>query len=428
MMKAHLLIISCLSCAVLLFSVGCKPEPKTTTESPAETVAQQPEMTQTAPAPAEQQSQPAPEQTPQPKAEEQMPSAQPAQPTPAEQPAQQAETEAAAPEQAQQPAAPPSPNDVLATANGTEITRAQVDELVQPRLERIEAQAKARKLSQEYIDGARKRLNEQALQAVIMETLVDEQIKLHNIVVTDQQIEDHVAKLAARENMTVDDLKALIKSRGKTYEQWKKDMNFEKVLAVTALAKMAQTVPAEVNETDARDYYEQNKQRYEQPEQVRASHILISVEKGPGIDPNVADADARKKAEQILARVKAGEDFAALAKEYSTGPSGPSGGDLGFGERNTWVKPFSDAAFALQPGQVSGVVKTRFGYHIIKVTDRKEARTLAFEEVKDAILNMLQARQEMKMTTDYLDSLMKSARITYAEGMEPQQKDESAPR
>lgn len=105
-----------------------------------------------------------------------------------------------------------------------------------------------------------------------------------------------------------------------------------------------------------------------QQPQITASHILIAYKGAMRANPEVTrtKAQARKLAEQIDARAKKGENFAQLAKKYSDGPSGARGGDLGTFAPNRMVKPFADAVIALKPGQISGVVETPFGFHIIK--------------------------------------------------------------
>jgi len=104
------------------------------------------------------------------------------------------------------------------------------------------------------------------------------------------------------------------------------------------------------------------------PGNIRASHILISYAGTPVTEATRSQAEARKLAEDLLAKVTKGEDFATLAGTYSDCPSREAGGDLGFFPKGRMVKPFDDAAFALKPGQVSKLVETQFGYHIIKRT------------------------------------------------------------
>jgi peptidyl-prolyl cis-trans isomerase C len=125
-----------------------------------------------------------------------------------------------------------------------------------------------------------------------------------------------------------------------------------------------------IEEPELKAYYDGHKAEFSQPPQVRARHILLKTE---------ADANA------VLAEIKAGGDFATLAKAKSTGPSKDKGGDLGWFGRGRMVKSFEDAAFALEKGQVSGVVQTKFGYHIIKVEDKREAVDKPFNQVKEQV-------------------------------------------
>jgi peptidyl-prolyl cis-trans isomerase D len=122
--------------------------------------------------------------------------------------------------------------------------------------------------------------------------------------------------------------------------------------------------------------YQQNAKTYSTPEQVRASHILLKTE---GKD----DATVKKAAEDILKKVKAGGDFAALAKQYSEDEgSKANGGDLDYNGRGVMYKEFEDAAWALKPGEISGLVKTQAGYHIIKMVDKKAAVTKTIADVR----------------------------------------------
>ncbi len=149
------------------------------------------------------------------------------------------------------------------------------------------------------------------------------------------------------------------------------------------LADVAAQVPA-VTEADARAYYEKNQARFGQDEQRRASHILITAGEGG----SAADrAGARKKAEELLARVRSNPaQFETLAREHSRDPGSASGGgDLGWFGRGMMVKPFEDAAFALKDGQVSEVIESDFGFHIVRVTGVRGAQARPFAEVRAQI-------------------------------------------
>jgi peptidyl-prolyl cis-trans isomerase C len=163
-----------------------------------------------------------------------------------------------------------------------------------------------------------------------------------------------------------------------------------------------------VSDKEIRDYYDSNLARFKQPDQVKASHILITV------DPKADEAEkakARKQIETIQKKVKKGEDFEALAKEHSGCPSSTKGGDLGYFGQGQMVKPFEDAAFALEPGQVSDIVETRFGYHLIKVTDKKPAMTTPFEEVKERISEHLKQQQVRAKVLAFVEDLRGKAKV-----------------
>jgi peptidyl-prolyl cis-trans isomerase D len=136
-----------------------------------------------------------------------------------------------------------------------------------------------------------------------------------------------------------------------------------------------------VNEADLKTYYEQNVSKYAQPEQRRASHILIAVAKNA---PQAEKDKAKAKAEALLAEVKKNPaSFAEVAKKNSQDPgSAANGGDLDWQTRGAFVKPVEDAIFSLKKGEISNVVESDFGYHIIKLTDVREAKTKTFDEVK----------------------------------------------
>jgi peptidyl-prolyl cis-trans isomerase C len=138
----------------------------------------------------------------------------------------------------------------------------------------------------------------------------------------------------------------------------------------------------------AREHYTANRQDYEVPERVRASHVLIGT-------AGRSDEEAVALADEIAERARAGEDFAALVSAYSDDPSADANaGDLGFVTRGQLVPEFEQAAFALeQEGDIAGPVKTQFGYHVIRFVERSEARLRPFEEVRDAIIRDLKGRQ-----------------------------------
>jgi peptidyl-prolyl cis-trans isomerase C len=171
-----------------------------------------------------------------------------------------------------------------------------------------------------------------------------------------------------------------------------------------------------LTEKDYEAYYNEHKKEFENPEMVRARHILVAVK------PNATEEEkktALKKAEEILDKAKKGEDFAKLASEYSDDPgSKAKGGDLGFFTQGSMVGKFEQVAFTLKPGEISPVVETEFGYHIIKVEERKAAEQQPYETVKEQVrAKATQAIQQARLNA-FLEKAMKDAKVTFY-GPEP---------
>jgi parvulin-like peptidyl-prolyl isomerase len=164
--------------------------------------------------------------------------------------------------------------------------------------------------------------------------------------------------------------------------QYLSDTFLEQEYMIRAIGK-----EAVVTDEEVKRFYDANEKGFLAPEQVRARHILIRV-------PSDASGEERKKAREKIdgvgGRIKKGEDFARLAAELSEDTNSQmNGGDLGYFTKGQMAKPFEEAAFSLKPGEVSGVVETQFGYHLIKVEDHQEARMVTFDAVKEQIRGRL---------------------------------------
>ena len=180
------------------------------------------------------------------------------------------------------------------------------------------------------------------------------------------------------------------------------DVHYVEINLASLAAKVA------VTDADLKNYFDEQKtktpENFSQPEQRRISHILIAVS-----DPK-DDAAAKAKAEALLKRAQAGEDFAKLAKENSQDPgSAPKGGDLGWSERKVFVPPFADAAFAMKVGEIRGPVKTQFGYHILKLDGIQDATTKTFEQAKSDLDAEYRRDAAEKQFNDLQDQLADAA-------------------
>jgi peptidyl-prolyl cis-trans isomerase C len=178
------------------------------------------------------------------------------------------------------------------------------------------------------------------------------------------------------------------------------------------------TMEAIVTEEQAREYYDQNlEMQFTTPERIRASHILsiFPWRNDEGIEETEqAKSEARDKLEFVQEQLENGAEFGDMAREYSddTGTSA-DGGDLGFITRGQMVPAFEEAAFALEVGEVSGIVETEFGYHLIKVFDRQEEGMQGFEDVKDDITTYLAELNKMQKWEEFIMTLIQDADIAY---------------
>ncbi len=155
---------------------------------------------------------------------------------------------------------------------------------------------------------------------------------------------------------------------------------------------------------ESQSYYDSHKQQFQVPERVKVAHILISPK--PGKDGKPDDAAAKSKAEDLLKQIKAGGDFADLAKKNSDDPgSAKNGGELGFLTRGMTVAEFDKSAFSLNPGQISDLIHTNFGYHIIKSEAKEPAHAQSFDEVKQNIDTTLRQQKSTQATTKYVEQV-----------------------
>ncbi len=163
-----------------------------------------------------------------------------------------------------------------------------------------------------------------------------------------------------------------------------------------------------VTEEELRRAYNANLEQITQPETVHARHILIKVAEDATAEQK---ADALSRIEAIQQELAGGADFAELAKEKSEGPSSVNGGDLGFFPADKMVKPFSEAAFALNAGEISGIVETSFGYHIIKVEGKKEPWLPTFDQARQSLMEQLQPRKQQMVFEEFLVNAQKASDI-----------------
>ena len=165
-----------------------------------------------------------------------------------------------------------------------------------------------------------------------------------------------------------------------------------------------------VTEEELTTFYQENPDSFRSPEQVQAAHILFKFEEN---DPQSLKDQKRLEMAGLLGRLEKGSDFGEMAKVHSDCPSKEQGGDLGMFERGKMVKPFEDAAFSLNTGDLSDIVESQFGYHLIKLLDKKEPETIQFEAVKEQLTDHLRQRKEQDEFIAYVDKLREASEIEY---------------
>jgi len=313
----------------------------------------------------------------------------------------QIDTKAVEPKQVAKAAA----DGVAVTVNGVAITEKEIE-------------AEIKQLPPAYLQQNKERIRQQVLDRMIAMRLIDEKSKAAQITITEEDVYAQVAEIAAQQGMSVEEFKKMLQSRGMNYDEWEQQIRWG--------VKRGKLVEAEfgdqlkITENDANNFYTANIERFETPEQVKASHILIKPDMtDPNVDPNEAKAKALPKAQDLLKQIEEGADFATLAKANSDCLSKAIGGDLGYFGRGRWEAPFEKVAFELKVNEVSDVVKTQLGYHIIKVTDHKEASRKTFEQARDEIIKRLEQRKRSGFFGKYLMQLRAEAKIVYPPGKEP---------
>lgn len=295
--------------------------------------------------------------------------------------------------------AEPAVPDPAAVVNGNSISRAELERAFLIYVQRLRSQGR------QVAPADEPALRMQVLNDLIgMELIYQESLK-KGIAVPAEEVDKVVADIKKRYADPAAFQKVLERMQI-TEDQMRAQIAHQSVIR----AFVDQEIAPKINISDdaSKAFYEANPQFFKQPEQVHARHILIKVEPG-------ADEKTKAKAMATILAIKeraiSGEDFGELAKTESQGPSAPKGGDLGYFSRGRMVPAFEEVAFQLKIKEISGVVETNFGYHLIQVLDRKEAKTLAFDEVKDRITSNLRNQQIKQQLDENVADLRKSAKV-----------------
>lgn len=296
-----------------------------------------------------------------------------------------------------QPAAPGA-NPKVMTVNGQPVYAAEISLMMQNVQGYLKSQGR---------EAPEEEIAQVATQRIVEQKLLAQEATRFGVKPDEQRIAQ-MMQMTERQAGGRDKLEGILAKGGSNPAQLEQ-MFREMELGRAFIAQQVQPT-IEVSDQEIATFYAEHPQDFMREEQVRARHILAKLDASAD---ESARAAARGKAEQARQRALAGEDFAALAKELSDDASAAQGGDLGFFEKARMVPAFADAAFALQPGEISAVVETQFGYHVIKVEERRPAGPVPLDEAKTPIRRVIVNEKTNVAVGQLVQTLGRSADIQF---------------
>jgi len=302
---------------------------------------------------------------------------------------------------AQQPAPKPVPAelpDVLAKVNGESITKTEFEKAVLT----VERQNGGATVPPDQRDQVYRGVLEQ----LIGFKLLVQESKARNVTVADTDIDARMAQVRSQ-FPSEEAFKQALDQQKITVDQLRADARSE--MQVTKMLQTEVDPKVAVSPAKLQEFYDKNPERFKQTERARASHILLRL---PEQADEAAKAAVRTKATEVLKEARAGKDFAALAKQYSqdTG-SAPGGGDLNYFQKGQMVPPFDQAVWAMKIGDISDLVETQFGFHIIKLTDKQAERTVPLDEVRPQVQQFLENQSRQEATQALIKSLAAKGKV-----------------
>jgi peptidyl-prolyl cis-trans isomerase C len=289
---------------------------------------------------------------------------------------------------------------IVAKVNGKPIYEEQLKPQVENGL-RVFRKYGMRKEDPELV----KRLQSRALDKLIGEELIFQESQKLTIEDIDEKVEQKLEALKKKYG-TGEEFAKYLKRKNLTMEEARGSLRTS--VYVDGYLKEKGISEPKISEERIRETYDRNPDSYSREETIKVSHILIAAEGDAGVEEN---EQASQKAEEIRKKVLSGKNFAEMAKEHSDCNSASGGGSLGSIKKGYMPQAFDKVAFTMEKGAVSEVVKTKFGYHIIKVSDKKSAGVTPYEEVRDFIEKFLQQQESEKKRAAHMVELKEKAKI-----------------
>jgi peptidyl-prolyl cis-trans isomerase SurA len=291
---------------------------------------------------------------------------------------------------------------VAAVVNADIITLSEVEKRAAPELTVLANSSGKDKAAE------RNRILHETLDQLVADKLMDWQLKEQHVEVTDQEVDGAAENLKTQNGLDDKKLEQALKEQGMTVASWKNDV-LRKQLARLKLIRSKVETKIKISDDDVKSEYQKWARLQADDAEVRARHILIRVEADS--TPEQIEK-ARLKAQKIAEEARQPNvDFAELAKQKGEGASAAEGGDLGYFRRGVMLPAFESAAFALKPGEISDPVRTDFGWHVIKLEERRAVPVKSYEEMQAAIREKLRSAQLEKASDAYIQELKQTAVI-----------------
>ena len=265
-------------------------------------------------------------------------------------------------------------------------------------------------LRQKYV-GAPISISEQDLLKEVLNMVIEERLQIQEgkklgFVIDEDAVDAAMEEIIKKNDLADGQLQEMLKREGRTLKSYKNHIRDQ--IMVSKITRFEIGNRVKVSEKSIIKYYKENQKEFWQEEKVKARHILFIAERGSS---EKIRREKLQQAKKILLKLRKGNDFAKLAMKYSEDISASNGGDVGFVGRGKMVPEFEEAVFNLKPGQVSDIVKTEYGYHIIKVEEVLPGKTLTLKDVKNRIHQILTMQMQKQVYDVWMNELKNSAFI-----------------
>lgn len=289
---------------------------------------------------------------------------------------------------------------VVAVVNQEIITLSEVEKLTGPLQQEIQTEDRWEK---------RERVREvcrSVLEKMIEEKLIDQEVKKSGVKVPSKEVEGALEEIMRKNSATQKDLETALTKDGVTLEAFKKEI--EKKLLRMKLIHWAIKTESKVEEKELRDFYQKNIDRYRRNESYRPGHILFVVPKGATPEET---REIRRQCQKVLEKIKGGENFGEMALLYSQDATAKDRGELGYFKKGELLSALEKEALRLRIGEVSGIIRTEYGFHLIKLLDRKGGDAPPFEEIKQKVHADYLEREKENAIQQFLSTLKEKSVI-----------------